>query len=85
MARVSHEFRIESGDPTAELCSRLTELSSHGWDIAGVAYGDDGLICILRREKDFDVARSLQTAFESTERIEAISRIEIPPDELETS
>ena len=84
MARVSHEFRIETGGPDPALSSRLTELSADGWEVAGFAYGDGGLICLLRREKDFDIARSLQTAFEQAENIEAISRVEIPPDELET-
>lgn len=86
MAKVSHEYRIETGSPDASLSARLTELSSNGWEVAGVTYGDPGVICVLRREKDFEVARSLQAALEKEEPLpDAISRIEIPPEDLEAS
>lgn len=86
MARVSHEYRIETGTPDGVLSARLTELSSHGWDVVGVAHGASDLICVLRREKDFEVARSLQAALEQEEPLpDAISRMEIPPADLEAS
>jgi hypothetical protein len=86
MARVSHEYRIETGEPDERLCSRLAERSANGWEVAGITYGSEGLICLLQREKDFEVARTLQAALEEDEAsVEAVSRIEIPPDELRTS
>ncbi len=86
MARVSHEYRIQTGDPDEKLSAQLTELSSRGWDVIGVAHGAPGVICVLRREKDFEVARSLQAALEQEANpIDAVAHIEIPPDELGAS
>jgi hypothetical protein len=83
MARVSYEFQITTGEPSAELSAKLTELSARGWDVAGMTYGAEGLIVLLRREKDFEVARSLQVAFEESKTsTEAISHLEIPPEEM---
>jgi hypothetical protein len=85
MARVQYEYRIERGEPDEKLCAVLTELSATGWDVAGITYGTGGLICVLRREKDFEVARSLQAALEHEEPINAVSHQELPSDGLDQS
>ncbi len=79
----SSSTRSCSARRTKAFCSELTRLSSAGWQVAGLTHGPDGLICLLRREKDFEVAQSLQVAFEESETLtEAISRREIPPEEM---
>lgn len=83
MANVAFEHKIVLGAPDERLCAQLTELSAVGWQAVGIAHSSDGLICLLRREKDFEIAQSLQVAFEESEVLtEAISRREIPPEEM---
>jgi len=83
VANVVFEHKIVIGAPDERFCAQLTQLSSSGWQAVGLAHGPDGLICLLRREKDFEVAQSLQVAFEESELLtEAISRREIPPEEM---
>ncbi len=83
MARVSYEFQIVCGEPDERLAKALTDHSVHGWEIAGVAYGTKGLIVLLKREKDFEVAQSLRVALEEAETVEAVSHVEIPREELD--
>jgi hypothetical protein len=80
---MTFEHKIVLGAPDDEFCSELTRLSSAGWQIAALTHGPDGLICLLKREKDFEVAQSLQEALQESETLtDAISRREIPPDEM---
>ena len=84
MPRVSYDFRFATGQPDEHLSSELAVLSSNGWEVVGITRHEDGIACLLRREKDFEVARTLQSAFEEPEKAtEAISRLEIPAEELE--
>jgi hypothetical protein len=74
VARVSYEFRVITGEPSERLCAQLGGLSSEGWDVVGITHGPADVVCLLRREKDFEVARSLMTALEEEQSVEAISQ-----------
>jgi hypothetical protein len=83
MANIAFEYRIALGEPDESFCRQLAELSNAGWQVAALTHGRDGLICLLKREKDFEVAQSLHVALEETQtHTEAISRHEIPPEEM---
>lgn len=80
---MTFEYRFELGMPDADFSARLSELSGAGWQVAALTYGPHGAICLLKREKDFEIAQSLQVALEESETItDAIARREFPPEEI---
>jgi hypothetical protein len=80
MARVMYDYRFEEGAPNGTLAANLGEYSAQGWDVVAMVERGSNVLCLLRRERDFEVAQSLQTALEAEPvSIEAIARTEIPP------
>lgn len=64
MAHVSYDYKIVQGPPERALADELGELSaSGGWNVVGIASIGSALVVLLRREKDYEVAHSLQEAF----------------------
>jgi hypothetical protein len=82
MARVSYQFTIVSNAADEQLSAALSELSAQGWDVIGFACRPKGCVALLKREKDFEVAPSLQEVFEANEPTDAVSRTEIPLEEM---
>ncbi|MFN2448274.1 MAG: hypothetical protein ABR508_00570 [Candidatus Baltobacteraceae bacterium] len=84
VANVAFEYKIVSGEPDERLCAQLGALSSSGgWEVVAAAHAPHGLICLLKREKDFEVAQSLHVALEETQTIaQAVARREMPPEEI---
>lgn len=84
MAQISFEYRIVTGRGN-ELADELGALSrSGGWQVAQMTAMDADLVVLLRREKDFEVAQSLQQALENAiedppARTEAIGHPFDPP------
>lgn len=84
MAQISYEYKIATGRGNA-LADELGALSrSGGWQVAQMTALKDELVVLLRREKDFEVAQSLQQALENAieeapPRTEAIGHPFDPP------
>ena len=71
MAQFSFEYKILTGRENEELASQLGSLSNCGWRVAQMTSLRDDIVILLQREKDYEVAQSLQQALEE--------RIEEPP------
>ena len=82
VANVTFEYKIVKGAPDDHLCEQLCVLSSRGWQVASATYGEGTLICLLKREKDFEVARSVREALEESPIVEAVARPDMPPEEI---
>lgn len=66
MAQIAFEYKIVTGKANEELTKQLGALSSSsGWIVAEMTTLDDALVVLLKREKDFEVAQSLQQALEN--------------------
>ena len=66
MAQMAYEYKIVTGQANEELSTQLGALSaSSGWMVADITALDHELVVLLQREKDFEVAQSLQQALES--------------------
>ncbi len=66
MAQIAFEYKIVTGRPNDELAHQLGALSgAGGWQVAGMSALEQELVILLKREKDFEVAQSLQQALES--------------------
>lgn len=64
MAHISFDYKIVQGAPGETLATELGDLSaSGGWEVVEMASIDARLVVLLKREKDYDVAQSLQEAF----------------------
>ncbi|MDQ2866410.1 MAG: hypothetical protein M3R51_09310 [Candidatus Eremiobacteraeota bacterium] len=76
MAHISYDYKIVRGKPDETLAEELGDLSaSGGWNVAEVASIGSDLIVLLKREKDYEVAQSLQEAFaQPITAADAISR-----------
>ena len=75
MAQMAFEYKILTGKADDELTKQLGALSaSSGWTVANMTSIDHDVVILLRREKDFEVAQSLQQALEST-----MEELEEPP------
>ena len=83
VAHIQFEHQLVTGAADERFCARLNELSADGWQAVALAHGPGELICLVKREKDFKVAQSLQAAFEEADPLpDAISLREIPPEEM---
>lgn len=84
VAKAAFQYKIVSGAPDERLCAQLGALSSGGgWEVIAATHGPDGLVCLLKREKDFEVAQSLQAALEErAPDTESAAWREMPPEEL---
>lgn len=83
LPNLAFEYKIVTGDSDERLCTQIGALSGEGWEVAGFTHASRGLVCLLKREKDFEVAQSLHAVLEERETTseEAVRR-EMPPEEL---
>lgn len=66
MAQIAFEYKIVTGRANDELAQQLGALSgAAGWQVAAMSALEQELVILLKREKDFEVAQSLQQALES--------------------
>ncbi len=65
MAQIAFEYKIVTGRANDELAHQLGALSgAAGWQVAAMSALEKELVVLLKREKDFEVAQSLQQALE---------------------
>jgi len=84
MAQIAFEYKIVTGKANEQLSQQLAALSSSsGWVVAEMTALDSELVVLLRREKDFEVAQSLQQALENAveEPAQIIDAIAKPQNE----
>lgn len=80
MAHISYDYKFVQGPPGDALASELGDLSAAGgWNVAQMTALDARVVVLLKREKDYEVAQSLQEVFAQpiASPAEAISRTTI--------
>ncbi|MDQ6826753.1 MAG: hypothetical protein M3Z14_06090 [Candidatus Eremiobacteraeota bacterium] len=66
MAHPQFDYKLLTGSPDDELAMKLSDLSAtKGWEVVSMAGHDRGKVAVLlKRDKDYEVAQSLQQALE---------------------